>query len=136
MPGGGPSLDGQRWITTRHPTQKNRRKPFLLNNEKLGEEFRKNFIAGLRRKGKLRLDATVAWLQDDEQRKEWLDQLESIAWNVFIEGPPHGSSKPTHVIKYLARYMSGGPIADRRLISHEDEKITFWARTRNKANKS
>ena len=27
-------------------------------------------------------------------------------------------------------------IADRRLISHEDDKITFWARARNKANKS
>ena len=32
--------------------------------------------------------------------------------------------------------MSGGPIADRRLISPEDGKVTFWARTRDKANES
>lgn len=55
---------------------------------------------------------------------------------MFIEGPPHGQSQPTHVVKYLARYMSGGPIADRRLISHEQDQVTFWARTKDKANKS
>ena len=55
---------------------------------------------------------------------------------MFIEGPPHGTSKPTHVLKYLARYMSGGPIADRRLISYRNGQVTFWARTKDKANKS
>jgi hypothetical protein len=139
VPGGGPSLDGQRWLTTNHPTQKNRRKPFLVNNEELGREFRKQFIAGLRRllsKGKLRLEGNVSWLQDETQREAWLHELESTDWNVFIEGPPHGKSKPTQVIKYLARYMSGGPLADSRLISHRDGEVTFWARSKDKANKS
>lgn len=139
MPGGGPSLDGKQWITTKHPAHKNRRKPFLINNEVLGCEFRDQFITGLRRllrTDKLQLEGTVTWLQNIEQRNAWLNELESILWNVFIEGPPHGKSKPTHVIKYLARYMSGGPIADRRLISHENGNVTFWARTKDKANKS
>jgi hypothetical protein len=54
-------------------------------------------------------------------------------WNVFVEGPPHGRSNPANVLKYLARYMTGGPIADRRIISDEDGRVTFWARSKNKA---
>ena len=126
-------------MTTKHSTQKNRRKPFLIDNKELGREFRKQFMTGLRRllrQDKLKLEGKATWLQDEKQRKVWLEALESIAWNVFIEGPPHGNSKPEHVIKYLARYISGGPIADSRLISHADGKIIFWARTKDKANKS
>lgn len=138
VPGGGPSLNGKRWIESKHATQKNRRKPFLVDNETLGEAFREQFLLGLRRvlrSGELKLAGKVAWLQDLQQRGLWLKKLEGIAWNVFIQGPPHGKSKPTHVIKYLARYMSGGPIANSRLISHEHDKITFWARNNDKANK-
>ena len=39
-------------------------------------------------------------------------------------------------MKYLARYMSGGPIADSRLIDHKDGKVTFRARSKDKRNKS
>ena len=54
-------------------------------------------------------------------------------WNVFIEGPPHGQSRPEHVLKYLARYLTGGPISDRRIIRDEDGRVTFWARSKDKA---
>ena len=117
VPGGGPSLDNQRWITSRHPTQR-RRKPYLAYNKDLGREFRKQYVHGLRRlirSGKLRTEAEWAFLLDPVKRAAWLDELEATAWNVFVEGPPHGQSQPEHVVKYLARYISGGPIADRRL---------------------
>lgn len=139
MPGCGPSLNGDQWITTKHPTQKNRRTPYLLNHKALGKAFRMEFLAGLRRlfaNGKLKLNGTVSWLQDELLREAWLKKLKEVNWNVFIEGPPHGKSDPLHVIKYLARYMSGGPIANSRLISHEDGMVIFWARTKDKANKS
>ena len=32
------------------------------------------------------------------------------------------------MLKYLARYMTGGPISDRRLVRHEDGHVTFSAR--------
>ena len=38
------------------------------------------------------------------------------------------SCSPEHVVKYLARYMTSGPISDRRLVSHEDGIVTFSAR--------
>jgi hypothetical protein len=138
VPGGGPSLDGRRWITSRHPTQRRRRKPFLVDNVRLGQSFREHFVDGLRRlvcNGKLRLDGEWFRLQDPTQREAWLDELTATDWNVFIEGPPHGKSRPVHVLKYLARYMTGGPISDRRLISDEGGIVTFWARSKDKGNK-
>jgi hypothetical protein len=135
VPGGGPSLDGQRWITSRHPTQRHRRKPFLVDNVELGRTFRKHFVDGLRRLvlgGKLRLEGEWFWLQDATQLEAWLGEFSETDWNVFVEGPPHGESRPADVLKYLARYMTGGPISDRRLISDEDGVVTFWARSKDK----
>ncbi len=136
VPGGGPSLDGQRWITSRHPTQRRRRKPFLVDNEELGRKFREHFVNGLRRlvrTEKLRLEGEWSKLQDPVQLKTWTNELTATDWNVFIEGPPHGKSKPVQVLKYLARYMTGGPISDSRLISDDGGVVTFWARSKDKA---
>jgi len=36
------------------------------------------------------------------------------------------------MVKYLARYLTGGPISDGRLISHEQGEVTFWVRSKNK----
>lgn len=146
VPAGGPSLDGKTWVTTTHPTQKNRKKPYLTDNVELGRVFRERFINNLRRlieKEKLRLEKGWAWLKDETKREEWLKELESCDWNVFVEGPPHGQSQPEHVVKYLARYMSGGPIADSRLISCTNPTngddgagtVTFWARGKDEDNK-
>mgnify|MGYP001828603009 CR=1 FL=1 len=110
----------------------------MVDVEELGEAFRKEFLTGLRclfTKDELKLEGRVAWLQDVTQRELWLKQLENMNWNAFVEGPPHGKSKPAHVLKYLARYMSGGPLADRRLISHDGDKVTFWARNNDRENK-
>jgi hypothetical protein len=85
--------------------------------------------------GKLRLGGKWFQLQDPTQRDAWLDELTATDWNVFIEGPPHGESRPTDVLKYLARYMTGGPISDRRLISDEEGIVTFWARSKDKGKK-
>lgn len=136
MPGGGPALDGSRWVVTRHPTQPNRRKPFLTDNIELGRVFRRKFAAGFRRlvyAGKLKLEGEWAKLHNRRALKTWLDELTASDWNVFIEGPPHGQSRPEDVLKYLARYLTGGPISDRRIVSDEEGRVTFWARSKDKA---
>ena len=38
------------------------------------------------------------------------------------------SATPELVLKYLVRYMTGGPISDRRLVSHAAGQVTFTAR--------
>ena len=100
--------------------------------------FRKAYLRGLNRllrQGKLKLGGSVAWLQDGAARQRWLDNLKATDWNVFIEGPPHGSSDPRNVVKYLARYISGGPIADRRIIKVDERRVTFWARPKTSNRK-
>ena len=138
VPGGGPALDGGGWITSRHPTQRNRRKPFLVDHVLLGQTFREKFADGFRRlvrAGKLRLEDEWAQLLEPDELEAWLNEVTESDWNVFIEGPPHGKSRPEHVLKYLARYMSGGPISDRRIIADEHDHVTFWgaAKTRRRA---
>ena len=113
VPGGGPSLEGGSWTTSRHPTQRNRRKPYLVDNVLLGRRFRKKFIDGFRRLvrgGKLRLEEDWAKLLEPRELETWLAEVTQSDWNVFIEGPPHGRSKPDQLLKYLARYLTGGQI--------------------------
>ena len=57
----------------------------------------------------------------------WLQPLETISWGTYIEKPPENST-PEHVLKYLARYMTGGPVSDRRFVRHEHGHVTFTAR--------
>jgi len=102
VPGGGPSPDGGRWVTSRHPTQRNRQKPYLVDNIPLGQRFRQKFTNGFRRlvrAGKLHLEGDWARLREPRKLDEWLLEVTTSDWNVFIEGPPHGKSDPDQVLK-------------------------------------
>jgi len=130
VPGSGPALDGESWIPCRQTraTRSRPAKPFLVDNRRLGHRFRDAFLAGLdrlRQTGKLRLRET-----DDVQ--SLVQQLADRDWVVFIEPPPNASCSPEQVLKYLARYMTGGPISDRRLIGIQSGQVSFWARSTDK----
>jgi hypothetical protein len=136
VPGGGPSLEGKRWTTSRHPTHRNRRKPYLVDNALLGQRLREKFTDGVRRlvrAGKLSLEEDWAKLRERQELEAWLLEVTQSDWNVFIEGPPNGKSSPDQVLKYLAGYMTGEPISNRRIIRDENGCVTFWARSKNKA---
>ena len=138
VPAAGPSIEGDQWTVARHPTHRRRKKPYLTDVHKLGQAFREHYVRGLRRlfkKGELKIGGSVDFLNDPAQRELFLEALESIDWNVFAEGPPAGKSNPTNVLKYLARYLGGGPIADRRLISVDKDEVHFWARPKKSAHK-
>ncbi len=128
VPGGGPALSEDRWIATRHPKQRRKRKPYLVNNHLLSERFRKLFIAGVQRlheRGELQVEDAPALASQ-------LFALRTSPWVVYVEAPPHDDASPENVLKYLARYLTGGPIADRRLRSHEHGQVTFLARSDEK----
>ena len=135
VPGGGPSLDGQRWVASRHRRQRRRRKPFLVDNQVLGARFRTKFLSGLRRlhrKGNLKLTGSWSRMQEPGVWESWLKSLATADWVVYVQPPPDEKMSPEQVLKYLARYLTGGPISDRRLLAHEDGWVTFWARSRDK----
>jgi Putative transposase/Transposase zinc-binding domain len=133
VPGSGPSMDGKSWIPCRMTkgTLHEPPKPFLVDNKRLGWQFRDTFIAGverLQKAGKLKV-------LDLLELKKTLAILKLSDWVVFIEGPPTPNSKAEHVLKYLARYITGGPIANSRLIANEAGEVSFWARSMDKSKK-
>ena len=104
-----------------------------MDHELLGRRFRKKFANGFRRLvrgGKLRLDGEWAWLREPQELEAWLTEVTQSNWNVFIEGPPHGKSRPAQVLKYLARYLTGEfdlPPAAGQLA--EIDALKVWNRT-------
>jgi hypothetical protein len=135
VPGGGPSFDGRSWVRSRHPDQPWRRTPYLVDNRLLSARFREKFVAGLtrlHRTGKLKLAGEWSHLKEPAAFTAWLKTFGDRAWVVFIEPPPE-NSRPEQVLKYLARYLTGGPISDRRLIEHADGEVTFWVRGKDKS---
>ncbi len=134
VPGGGPSPDGKRWIACPQRWARGRRRPYLVDNKELSRRFRKKFTARLKRlhrQGKITFDPPLLPDLRKQSFADWVDDVADRDWNVYIEPPPENSG-PDRVLKYLARYLTGGPISDRRLISHEDGLVTFWARGKNK----
>jgi hypothetical protein len=139
VPGAGPSIEGDDWKTAKHPTHRRRKKPYLSDNVELGRAFRKHYLRSLKRllgQGKLQIGGTVEFLSDRVKRDEWFSSLEQTDWNVFIEGPPQGKSDPANVVKYLASYLTGGPISDRRIIRADKDEVWFWARPKKNSSSS
>jgi hypothetical protein len=137
VPGAGPSLTGDQWIASRHRHHRRRDRPYLVDNVLLSRRFRDRFVAGLdqlRRRGELQLEGEWSSLRDDAAFRAWLGNLAERDWVVFVQPPPSLSSRPGQVLKYLARYMTGGPIGDRRLISQDAGQVRFWARSKHKSS--
>lgn len=139
VPGAGPSANHDNdpcWIETRDVGFPRRREPFLVDVEQLGHTFRERFVRGLGtllRQGSLRLPDEWSQLHETRVRREWLKALRQSPWNVFISGPPRGRSDPEQVLKYLTRYLTGGPISDSRIVSERQDHITFVARSKDKS---
>ncbi len=135
-PAGGPSLCGTRWVAcNRIKTGKLRGKLFLVDNRKLSRRFRDKFLQGLdrlRRRGELKLEGEWSRLLDESQWERFLAPLRSQDWAVYLQPPPSTHASAENLLKYLARYVTGGPISDGRLVSHENGQVTFWARDKSK----
>jgi hypothetical protein len=132
VPGGGPSLKNpDQWKNARRPAHETQNRFWLVDADALRLAFRTAFLAGLRRlhtTGELKLDGEYSCLRNAATFDDWLAPLESATWVVYIQPPPTPDTTPDQVLKYLARYMTGGPISDRRLVCHEDGHVTFRAR--------
>jgi len=133
VPGSGPSLDGARWVPCRY-TRATRRKParpFLVDNRALGRRFRDSYLRGVRRLFR----AGVLKVDDVAKVNAILREVRACDWVVYIQPPPNDTSDPADVLKYLARYMTGGPISDRRLLEVKDERVHFLARASDKSGR-
>jgi hypothetical protein len=126
IPAAGVSTDGSHWIDYRND-------PLLApgNQWELGRQFRKSIIRRIKRlqkHGKLQLAGELARLNDPAALADHLAKAAPDGYRVYFQHPPSGSDDPQVVLKYLARYVSGGPISDRRIVSHSGGEVTFLAR--------
>ncbi len=99
VPGGG--LRGDRWIPTRQPD-------WLLPVAKVAAAFRQRFEGALRASAPA-LHATVpagTW------RRPWV-----------VHAQPAGSG--ANVVRYLARYVGRTAISDERIVTADDQTVTF-----------
>ena len=132
VPGEGPGSKENQWTKATAPIQHGNDDGFyLVDADTLRSRFRKTMLRRLekaRSTGKLNLTGRHAYLHDDDNWRAFVNQLESKTWVAYIQPPPTIDSKAEHVVKYLTRYLTGGPISDHRIVSASRREVTFMAR--------
>jgi hypothetical protein len=117
VPGGGISLDGERWISCRPG--------FFLPVRVLSRRFRRlvlDQLAAAHDAGRLQFCGEHMHLADAHAFSRYLRPLGTAEWVVYAKRPLAG---PQAVLAYLARYTHRVAIANRRLIALDDNGVTF-----------
>jgi len=117
VPGGGISLDGERWIAC---------KPnFFLPVLVLSKLFRRLMLEKLtaaHEAGKLTFFGEHAHLAEPKAFAAFLKPLKTTRWFVYAKRPFAG---PKAVLAYLSRYTHRVAISNRRLIATDAKAVTF-----------
>jgi hypothetical protein len=117
VPGGGISLDGERWISCRPG--------FFLPVRVLSRLFRRLFLEKLvaaHEAGRLRFFADLRHLADSQAFARHLSPLRKIEWVVYAKRPFAG---PEAVLAYLSHYTHRVAISNSRLIALDDHGVSF-----------
>ena len=115
--GGGPSLDGKRWVACR--------KDFFLPVQVLSRLFRRLFLAEMHKAfnaGSLIFCGDLAKLAHPVIFARQLDALRRLDWVVYAK-PPFGG--PEQVLAYLGRYTHRVAIANNRLLALDEGSVRF-----------
>ena len=114
---GGLAPDHASWISSR--------RTFFLPVKVLGRVFRGKFLAGLKkafREGKLEFHGHLAALSEPRHFAAWLRVLFRHDWVVYSKRPFGG---PEHALRYLGAYTHRVGIANSRLVSFAEGKVSF-----------
>jgi hypothetical protein len=117
VPGGGFSLDGTNWVSCRAD--------FFLSVRVLSRLFRRLFLdklAAAHKAGELQFFGDHAKLAEAKAFTAYLVPLRNREWVVYSKRPFGG---PEEVLRYLARYTHRVAISNRRLISCDENGVTF-----------
>jgi hypothetical protein len=117
VPGGGISLDGERWVSCRPG--------FFLPVRVLSRLFRRLFLeklAAAHEAGSLQFFSDHAPLAERSAFVAYLAPLRKCEWVVYAKRPFGG---PEAVLAYLSRYTHRVAISNSRLIALDDAGVTF-----------
>ena len=131
VPGCGPALDGSGIRFAQRGDDETSRGSYLVDADQLRAAYREIFLKGLdrlHRQAALKLDGEFEALREEQPWAQLLAELEATTWVSYIQPPPQPGQSADHVLKYLARYLGGGPISDHRIVSTDQDRVTFMAR--------
>jgi hypothetical protein len=117
VPGGGPSLDGTRWVSCRPG--------FFLPVRVLSRLYRRLFLESLQaafEAGDLGFFGDLAPLAEPASFAGLIAQMRQIDWVVYAK-PPFGG--PEQVLAYLGRYTHRVAIANSRLVDISNDQVAF-----------
>jgi hypothetical protein len=117
VPGGGFSLDGNRWVACR-PN-------FFLSVRVLSRLFRRLLLeklAAAHAAGELQFFGNHAELAHAKAFAAYLAPLRNSEWVVYSKRPFGG---PEEVLRYLARYTHRVAISNHRLVACDEKGVTF-----------
>ena len=117
VPGGGPSADRTRWVGCRPG--------FFLPVKVLSRVYRRLFLTRLQAAfdaGQLRFFGALASLTGRAAFAVCLRPLRAIPWVVYAKRPFGG---PEQMLDYLARYTHRVAIANSRLVTLADGRVSF-----------
>ena len=117
VPGGGIALDGKRWLSCQPR--------FLLPVPVLTKLFQGLMLAKLlaaHKAGRLTFFGQHSHLAERKAFAAYLAPLRRINWYVYSK-PPFGG--PKAVLAYLSRYTHRVAISNRRLITSDEDGVTF-----------
>jgi hypothetical protein len=117
VPGGGPSPDGQRWISCRPD--------FFLHVKVLSRLFRRLFLESLQKafhSGKLQFWTVLESLRQPDAFAQLVARLKGCEWVVYAKRPFAG---PQQVLDYVGRYTHRVAISNNRLLDIENDQVRF-----------
>jgi len=120
---GGLAPNGETWVPSKSD--------FLFPVKVLGKLFRGKFLFALKRareKGMLEFAGGCADLDATERFSSLMSKLYDTDWVVYCKEPFDG---PVAVFEYLGRYTHRVGISNQRLISIDDQGVTFYTKDGN-----
>lgn len=129
VPGGGLSIDGEKWVETK-------RQDFFIHVSVVSDLFKKKFMYYLLKaykENKLKFIGSIEKLKDEKEFRKLKRELYEKRWNVYCK-PPFGG--PEHVLEYIGRYTHRVAISNSRIIKVANGAVTFKWRDYSDQNKN
>ena len=117
VPAGGPSPDGERWVSCRPG--------FFLPVKVLSRLFRRLFLESLQKafdSGRLQFWTALESLREPNAFARLVARLKACEWVVYSKRPFAG---PQQVLDYVGRYTHRVAISNNRLLDIENDRIRF-----------
>jgi hypothetical protein len=117
VPGGGLCFDGTRFVRSREK--------FFIPVKVLSRKFRGKFLAFLKeayQDGALNFHGKLKPLSGKLKFQSLFDALYRKDWVVYCKKP---FKTPWHVLRYLGRYTHRVAISNQRIVSLQDDRVTF-----------